>query len=85
MAGGNGQGRNIWKKVSAVFLAYAAASNPKTAEWLENTLSQMPDCITTKCIGVFESDPSTEESKKMLKKNKEKKAEQEKQSKKKLE
>ena len=69
-----------------------AASNPKTAEWLENTLSQMPDCInkicensakngarlvsleisidsedciTTKCVGVFEADPGTEESKKM--------------------
>ncbi len=70
-----------------------AASNPKTAEWLENTLSQMPDCInkicensakngarlvsleisidsedciTTKCVGVFEADPGTEESKKMV-------------------
>ena len=26
-----------------------AASNPKTAEWLENTLSQMPDCINKIC------------------------------------
>lgn len=83
-----------------------AASNPKTAEWLENTLSQMPDCInkicensakngarlvsleisidsedciTTKCVGVFESDPGTEESKKMLEearaRNKERKEE----------
>lgn len=70
-----------------------AASNPKTAKWLESTLSQMPDCIhkicensakngarlvsleisidsedciTTKCAGVFESDPGTEQSKKML-------------------
>ena len=25
------------------------ASNPKTAEWLENTLSQMPDCINKIC------------------------------------
>lgn len=86
-----------------------AASNPKTAEWLENTLSQMPgcinkicensakngarlvsleisidseDCITTKCAGVFESDPGTEESKKMLEearaRNKERKEEWEK-------
>ncbi len=86
-----------------------AASNPKTARWLENTLSQMPDCInkicensakngarlvsleisidsedciTTKCVGVFESDPGTEESKKMLKearaRNKERKEEWEK-------
>lgn len=86
-----------------------AASNPKTAEWLENTLSQMPDCInkicensakngarlvsleisidsedciTTKCVGVFESDPGTEESKKMLEearaRNKERKEEWEK-------
>ena len=26
-----------------------AASNPQTAEWLENTLSQMPDCINKIC------------------------------------
>lgn len=83
-----------------------AVSNPKIAEWLENTLSQMPDCInkicensfkngarlvsmeisidsenciTTKCVGLFESDPGTEESKKMLKeartRNKERKEE----------
>ena len=86
-----------------------AASNPKTAEWLENTLSQMPDCInkicensakngarlvsleisidsedciTTKCTGVFEADPGTEESKKMVEearaRNKERKEEWEK-------
>ena len=86
-----------------------AASNPKTAEWLENTLSQMPDCInkicensakngarlvsleisidsedciTTKCVGVFEADPGTEESKKMAEearaRNKERKEEREK-------
>lgn len=86
-----------------------AASNPKTAEWLENTLSQMPDCInkicensakngarlvsleisidsedciTTKCVGVFEADPGTEESKKMVEearaRNKERKEEWEK-------
>ncbi len=40
------------------------------------------DCITTKCVGVFESDPGTEESKKMLKearaRNKERKEEWEK-------
>lgn len=86
-----------------------AATNPKTAEWLEKTLSQMPDCInkicensakngarlvsleisidsedciTTKCVGIFESDPGTEESKKMLEearaRNKERKEEWEK-------
>lgn len=86
-----------------------AATNSKTAEWLENTLSQMPDCInkicensarngaklvsleisidsedciTTKCVGLFESDPGTEESKKMLEearaRNKERKEEWEK-------
>ena len=86
-----------------------ASSNPKTAEWLENALSQMPDCInkicensakngarlvsleisidsedciTTKCVGVFEADPGTEESKKMVEearaRNKERKEEWEK-------
>ena len=83
-----------------------AASNPKTATWLENTLSQMPDCInkicensarsgaklisleisidnedciTTNCVGIFEADPGTEKSKKMLEearaRNKERKEE----------
>ncbi len=86
-----------------------AASNPQTAQWLENTLSQMPgcinnicencakmggrlirleisidseDCITTRCLGVFEADPGTEESKKMVEearaRNKERKEEWEK-------
>lgn len=40
------------------------------------------DCITTKCVGVFEADPGTEESKKMVEearaRNKERKEEWEK-------